>query len=120
MTRTLSVYADNPLELEVMLDDTDPATGRLVALTSGVVTAFWSTTRTSAATAIVGAPTTTLTHIAAGRWRLPFTAVQLVYGTVHALFNGLPALYLIIVKASGLRVYIPFTYAAEKPALLKY
>lgn len=116
--RKIAVYADNPVQLDVALTKLNAARQE-VPLTDadGAVTAFFASAKTSAAVAL-GTLTTSLVHVAAGVWALDFTAVQMAYGTVNPLLAAVSPLYIIIVKANGLREYIEVQYFPEKPAQL--
>jgi hypothetical protein len=109
---TLYLYPLNDFSVKIPLKDVD-ASGNIVPLTTGTVTAFFATSNSPTATTADGTLTTTATHIGGGKWLVQFDAAVLTAALLATLFaSTLP--YLIVQKPSGVRVYFDVIYAASR------
>lgn len=112
------IYPLNDFSFIVPLKDVDPATGKVVKLTSGAVTFFLSVTDDPAtATAADAAFAGSATHVGNGNWLIQLDAAALTVAKMETAFAAAPP-FLIIQKPSGFLVNLPLAYQKKKKAVL--
>lgn len=101
------------------LKDINTSTGEVTDLTTGTITAFFSTTNTPTSTAADASLSMSPTYVTAkARWLIFFDATVLTAALLAAQFGSTPP-YLIIQYPSGFRVYFKGEYQASRPGTLR-
>lgn len=109
-----TLYPLNDFAKFVKPKDVDSATGVVTNLTSGTVTAFFSTGNTPAAVAADPALSMNAIHVGGGKWLIFFDAAVLTASLLDTKFAASPP-YLIVQYPSGFRVYYTGKYVASRP-----
>ena len=104
----------NDLNLKVHLDEID-ATGALVPVTSGTVTAFLATSKDSTAVAADPSLSVAAVYLSAGDWLVTFDAAILTSALLAAKFASATP-YCVVAAPGRVRVYIPLVYGDARLA----
>lgn len=106
----------NDLALSVVLKDVDPTTGATSLVTTGSVSAFLATSNSPTATVADSTLNATVNYSGAGgKWIVTIDASVLTASLLASLFASATP-YMIIVRASGVRVYVELAYLASRAA----
>jgi hypothetical protein len=110
------LYPLNDLTFLVTLKTVDPATGKVIALTTGSVTGFIAASNLPTASAADPSLTFTITHVGSGKWLVVMDAALLTAALLNTLFGSGATPYVILQLTGGFRAYIQLAYFASRQA----